>query len=98
MAMTQKHLIATDDICMHHEVEYTFISALNEAGLVHVSVVDRASYIPESELRRLEKMIRMHRELEINLAGIEAISHLLDRVERLQEEMRVLKNRPPANF
>lgn len=93
LAMTKKHLIATTDICMYHEVEYTFISALSEAGLVELSVVDKATYIPESELQRLEKMIRMHRELEINLAGIEAIIHLLDRIEHLQEEMRVLKNR-----
>jgi len=96
--MTQTHLIATADICMYHEVEYTFISALADVGLVHITVVDKATYVPEGELQRLEKMIRMHRELEINLAGIEAISHLLDRVEHLQEEMRVLKNRLPANF
>lgn len=96
--MTQTHLIATADICRYHEVEYTFISALNEAGLVQLSVVDKATFVREGELQRLEKMIRMHRELEINLAGIEAITHLLDRIEHLQEEMRVLKNRLPANF
>jgi chaperone modulatory protein CbpM len=96
MAMTQKHLIATADICMYHEVEYTFISALSEAGLVKLNVVNKATYISESELQRLEKMIRMHRELEINLAGIEAITHLLERIEQMQEEMRVLRNRASA--
>jgi chaperone modulatory protein CbpM len=96
MAMTQKHLITTADICMYHEVEYTFISALGEAGLVKLNVVDKATYISESELQRLEKMIRMHTELEINLAGIEAITHLLERIEQMQEEMRVLRNRASA--
>jgi chaperone modulatory protein CbpM len=37
-------------------------------------------------------MIRMHHELEINVAGIEAITHLLVRVEQMQEELRILRN------
>jgi chaperone modulatory protein CbpM len=88
-----ENLIATTDICTYHEVEYTFINSLNEAGLVELKVVNQTTFIPESELQKLEKMIRMHHELEINIAGIEAIIHLLDRVEQMQEEMRVLRNR-----
>jgi chaperone modulatory protein CbpM len=88
-----KNLVAADDICMYHHVEYTFISSLQEAGLVQLKVVDKTTYIPQSELQKLERMIRMHHELEINIAGIEAITHLLERVEQMQEEMRVLRNR-----
>lgn len=93
--MTNKemeNLIAITEVCTYHEVEYTFINSLNEAGLLELKVVDKGIFIPESELRRLEKMIRMHHELEINIAGIEAITHLLDRVELMQEELRVLRN------
>ena len=88
------NLIATTDICTYHEVEYTFISSLEEAGLIELKVVNQTTYISDSELQKLEKMIRMHHELEINIAGIEAISHLLQRIEQMQEEMRVLRNRP----
>ena len=87
------NLIATTDICTYHEVEYTFISSLSEAGLVKLKVVNKTTYIPESELQKLERMIRLHNELEINVAGIEAITHLLERVEQMQEEMRRLRNR-----
>jgi len=96
--MTQTHLIATDDICRYHDVEYTFITSLGDAGLLELKVVNQSTYIPEDDLQKLERMIRMHHELEINLAGIEAITHLLDRIQHLQEEIRVLKNRLPANF
>ena len=88
-----ENLIAATDICMYHDVEYTFISSLQEAGLVELKIVNHTTFIPESELQKLEKMIRMHHELEINIAGIEAITHLLERVEQMQEEMRVLRNR-----
>jgi len=91
--MSQVNLIAANDICTHHSVEYTFINSLGEAGLVKIKVVKKNAYIPEPELLRLEKMIRMHQELEINVAGIEAIVHLLERVEQMQEEMRLLRNR-----
>ena len=93
MGTAAENLIPTEDICMYHEVEYTFINSLHEAGLVELRFVDKANYIPETELQKLEKMIRMHNELEINLAGIEAISHLLQRIESMQEEMRKLSNR-----
>jgi chaperone modulatory protein CbpM len=91
--MAMKHLIATTDICTYHHVEYTFISSLEEAGLLEIKMVNNTAYIPESELQKLEKMIRLHHDLEINIAGIEAITHLLDRIEQMQEEMRILKNR-----
>jgi chaperone modulatory protein CbpM len=93
MTNTMENLIATRDICTYHEVEYTFISLLGEAGLVELRVVDKTTYIPEGDLQKLEKMIRMHHELEINVAGIEAITHLLERVDQMQEELRVLRNR-----
>jgi chaperone modulatory protein CbpM len=87
------NLIATTEICIYHDVEYNFINSLGEAGLVALKVVKKNTYIPETELQKLEKMIRMHHELDINVAGIEAIIHLLDRVEQMQEELRVLRNR-----
>ncbi|TWJ04481.1 MerR-like DNA binding protein [Mucilaginibacter frigoritolerans] len=87
------NLIATTEICTYHNVTYTFISSLNEAGLLELEEINHTTYITESELQKLEKMIRMHQELEINIAGIEAITHLLQKVEQMQEELRVLKNR-----
>jgi len=91
--MTAQHLIAANDFCVYHQIEYTFLTSLKEAGLVEITIVDETIYIPEDELQKLEKMIRLHNELEINIPGIEAITHLLNRVEQLQEATRSLKNR-----
>lgn len=91
--MTKATLITTSDFCTWHQVEYTFISSLNQSGLIEIQVIDQTEYIPESELQKLEKMVRLHNELEINVAGIEAITHLLQRIENIQEDMRLLRNR-----
>jgi chaperone modulatory protein CbpM len=88
-----KGLIAASEFCTYHQVEYTFIRSLSEAGLVEIQVVEQETYIPETELQKLERMIRLHNELEINVPGIEAITHLLQRIEDIQEEMRTLRNR-----
>jgi chaperone modulatory protein CbpM len=88
----KENLIATTEICTYHGVEYTFISSLSEAGLVELTLIDNTPYIPESQLHKLEKMIRMHYELDINIPGIEAIVYLLERVEQLQEQMRIVRN------
>ncbi|HTD39455.1 MAG TPA: chaperone modulator CbpM [Mucilaginibacter sp.] len=91
--MTTATLISTRDFCTWHRVEYTFISSLREAGLVETTIIEQAEYIPETQLQRLEKMVRMHHDLDINIAGIEAITHLLDRLEAIQDEIRELKNK-----
>ncbi|MDB5109889.1 MAG: MerR family transcriptional regulator [Mucilaginibacter sp.] len=91
--MKTEHLIAANDFCMYHQVEYTFINSLKDAGLVQITFINETTYIPESELQKLEKMIRLHNELEINIPGIEAITHLLEKIEQLQEDTQGLKNR-----
>lgn len=91
--MASRQLITITDFCGYHQIDHTFITSLHEAGLVKVTKVDQQTFIPKSELHKLEKMIRLHHELEINIAGIEAISHLLDRVESLNEDIRLMKNK-----
>ena len=60
---------------------------------MQVTTVNEAAFIPETELQKLERMIHLHHDLEINVAGIEAITHLLERVEQMQENVRGLRNR-----
>lgn len=90
--MKTAELIAANDFCVYHNVEYTFITSLHEAGLVEVTIINEILFIPQTELQKLEKLVSLY-ELDINIAGIEAISHLLNRIEKLQEDMRYLKNR-----
>ena len=91
--MATKHLITITDFCVYHNIEDTFITSLHDAGLVEITTVDHTTYIPEGELQKLEKMIRLHNELEINIAGIEAITHLLQKVEALNEHLQQMRNR-----
>jgi hypothetical protein len=38
-------------------------------------------------------MVRLHFDMDINIEGIETITHLLERIEQMQQEITQLKNR-----
>ncbi len=91
--MTTEQLIAASDLCGYYHIEYTFITNLSQAGLVEIAKVNDTDYVPETELKKLEQIISLHHELDINLEGIEAITHLLEKIAGMQLEMQALKNR-----
>jgi hypothetical protein len=86
-------LIAVEECCTNYNIEFTFLESLNDFGLIEIVLLENNRFLPEDQLKDLERMIRLHYELDINMAGIDAISHLLKRMHDLQEEIRVLRNR-----
>ena len=91
--MGNSNLIPLHQLCQHYNIEFSFIESLDEFGLVRITTIDETRYLLFDQIQPLEKMIRMHYDLEINIEGIEAIAHLLQKVDDLQEELRVMKIR-----
>lgn len=85
--------ISIIEFCNCHNLEYTFIHSLTEYGLLQTVVIEEDEFIEKEQVRELERMMRLHYDLEINMQGIDAINHLLDRVSSLQNEVRTLQNR-----
>ena len=91
--MEQEELIPAKDFCIHHNIEYSFISSLESSGLISVRSIQRSTFIPVDEMQKLEKFVRLHYDLDINLEGIETINYLLERIETMQLEILKLKNK-----
>jgi hypothetical protein len=91
--MHPEDFIPAGDFCAFHHVELSFIRGLHDSGLIGMMVRDGTVLLPAEELPVLEKFVRWHYELAINSEGIEALSHVLGRMEALQEENRMLRNR-----
>jgi chaperone modulatory protein CbpM len=91
--MYSADFIAAGEFCAFHHVELSFIQGLHESGLIGITIHDGAIMVPAEELPALEKFVRWHYDLAINFEGIEALAHLLQRMDGLQEENRVLRNR-----
>ncbi len=91
--METENLITLEKVCELYEVEPDFIVALNDFGLLDFIVVEEIKFVNKEQIGDLERMMRLHYDLEINMAGIDAISHLLQRVHEMQRELISLKNR-----
>lgn len=86
-------LIIIREYCIQNQVEPDFIIQLEDEGLINVHIVDDERYIHISELKYLEQYTRWYYDLSINVAGIDVIQNLLDRVDDLQDEIHRLKER-----
>ena len=85
--------ISIIEFCNCYRVETSFIHSLAEHGLIQTVVIEEDEYVEQEQVRELERMMRLHYDLEINMQGIDAINHLLARVAVLQREVRTLQNR-----
>lgn len=91
--MGTEYLIAVDEFCANHDIEISFISSLQQSGLIEITTIKNSGFIEADQLRQLEKYIRLYYDMDINLEGIETIDYLLLRINSLQEEVRTLRNR-----
>jgi len=91
--MNSKNLIQIKQFCVYHEIENTFITELNNYGLVEIIIQEEDEYLQPEQLPAIEKMIRMHYDLKINLEGIDAIYHLLNKIETLQQNLTATQNK-----
>ncbi|AOW16844.1 hypothetical protein LPB03_04890 [Polaribacter vadi] len=91
--MELTNLISVQQFCKHYKVPVSFINQLQELELVEIITMEETLCFPKSQIKEVEKIIRLHYELQINLEGVDAIYSLLKRVETLQDEIVMLNNK-----
>jgi hypothetical protein len=91
--MDVKDLISVMQLCEHYNVEISFFDQLDEVGLINVTNIKQKLYIHQEAISDLEKMIRMHQELNVNIEGIDVAFNLLQKMNNLQTQLINLQNR-----
>jgi len=91
--MQKNKLIAINEFCLNHNIEISFVSSLQQTGLIEITTIKETEFIDTDQLRQLEKIVRFYYELDINLEGIETITYLLERINSMQNEILALRNR-----
>jgi hypothetical protein len=89
---TQKY-ITINEFCVNNNIENSFMSSLQQTGLIEISTINETEFIGADQLPQLEKIVHFYYELDINMEGIETVSHLLKRMTELKDEIIALKNR-----
>lgn len=87
MSTMQTELIIVSEYCHKCHIEPSFIDLLEEGGLIEVRVEDGEHYLLVSQLPEVERYSRMYYDLSINMEGIDAIHHLLERMEDMRREL-----------
>lgn len=91
--MKQDNYIAIADFCSSHNITSQFVMQLSDLGLLEIVYRQDLHYLPMKQLPKAEKIVRLYLDLDINLEGIEVITHLLDRIENMQTELISLQNK-----
>jgi hypothetical protein len=91
--MENDQLVEIEILCTHYSIEPSFIDILSEYGLLEMMTRDEHRFIEKERLSDLERLIHLHYDLEINMEGIDTITHLLERVNELHNELNQLRNR-----
>jgi hypothetical protein len=91
--MNTTNLIALDQLSMRFEIAMSFFTDLSDIGLIEIQIVDESPFVHEDHIGHLEKIIRIHNELHINIESIDVVMNLLQKIENMQEELFLLQNR-----
>ncbi|MDR0683031.1 MAG: chaperone modulator CbpM [Dysgonamonadaceae bacterium] len=87
----ETELIIINEYIQHSNIEPQFIAMLEENELIHIRKIENERFLNPDELVELERYARMYYDLSINIEGIDAIRHLLDKINSLQNELKNLR-------
>ncbi|MFN2457603.1 MAG: chaperone modulator CbpM [Chitinophagaceae bacterium] len=91
--MENDNLIPAEECCTHYNIEISFVSSLNDAGLIEITTIDERNFIHQHQLSDLEKYIRLHYDLDINVEGLETIAYMLEKMKSMQQQVMELQKR-----
>ena len=73
--------VTVRQFCAFHQCEDGVVREFIEHGICEVQAQGEIVVIPEPQLPRVERALRLYRDLGVNAAGIDIILNLLDRLE-----------------
>jgi chaperone modulatory protein CbpM len=91
--MSDQEIIPIETCCSYYHIEQTFIQTLEEHGLINIRYEEARKFIHASDVPQLEQFSRLYYDLDINVPGIEALQHLLEKIKALQQDAADLRSR-----
>ncbi|SEM92818.1 MerR HTH family regulatory protein [bacterium A37T11] len=85
--------ILISEFCERTQIEANFIQALSEEGIIKLIIQEEQLFLNAEELPHIQRYARWYYDMEINVNGIDAMRHLLNKIEMLQAQLTSLQNR-----
>lgn len=83
--MDQKNYIRLQKIIQYHGISRNEVREWVEYEFFEIVEEESNEYIREDELTKIERIIRLYRDLGVNSPGIDIILRLREKLERLQQ-------------
>ena len=97
--------ISIQEFCNYNGVEVRLVRELADFGLLQLQTNQQQEVLPVDEVKRVERMLRLALDLDLNPAGIDVILNmrremirLRRRAQRLQNRLRQLEQERNHNF
>lgn len=91
--MRTENFILVDHYCKHTHTPVDFIYALQEYDLIEIKKIESDVYVESHYILEIERIGRLQNELGINLEGIDALNNLMQKLNSLENELKLVKNR-----
>ena len=82
-----KDIASIAGICRRLGIQPVELEAMEEEGLITLAAVREGKELPSEQLERLEMILRLQRDLSINLAGIDVILEMRSKMIQMREEV-----------
>ncbi|UAB80737.1 hypothetical protein INR76_11545 [Marixanthomonas sp. SCSIO 43207] len=86
--MEQTKYIKVITYCEKTNIDSAFVTTLEEYGLIKTTVLKSEVCITEDDTTEIERMFRLHKELGVNIEGIDVINHLVKRLKKVESELK----------
>lgn len=91
--MEEKNYILLEHFCQHSSIADSFLKSLIEFDLITHKKMQDDFYILDEEISDIERMFRLHDDLGVNIEGLDVINEMLNRIQKMEEEMNYLRKR-----
>lgn len=86
-----KNYITIKELAAFHEIDEGYLMEFIQFGIISVKQQKTSLQIHLDDVEELERAIRLRRDLEVNLQGVDIICRLRNRLVELQKEMDLYK-------
>ena len=89
---TIKRQITIEEFADFHQVTTELIQEFADFGLISVLKVEQQYCIDTGNIERCERAIRIHKDLGVNMEGIEIILDMREKHAEMQRELKWLRH------
>jgi hypothetical protein len=91
--MENKDLIPITELSRVYQLDLVFFETLFEFDIIEFTIYEEVKLVPLTAIPKLEQIIRIHQELDVNIEGVDVILNLVQKIDQLESEIQNLRNR-----